>query len=81
MQKVKVSISVTYSKSSEVLVDDNYSDLDLRNAVREQCHLPNEILLPLAEVAKVKPSIVYPNFKPDVFEGWVEDDFEVVKDI
>ena len=26
------------------------------------------------------PFIVYPNFKPDVFEGWIEDDFEVVKD-
>ena len=79
MQKIKVSISVTYSKNSEILIDDHYSDLDLRNAVRKQCHLPNDILKSLAEVAKIKPKIVYPNYAPEVFEGWIEDDYEVIK--
>ena len=78
--KQRVSISVTYSKSTIVEVPENYTDKDLREAVKKQCPLPKEVLEPLAEVAKVKPFIVYPNFKPDVFEGWIEDDFEVVKD-
>ena len=80
MRHKRVLVSVTYSKSTMVEVPDNYTDKDLREAVRKQCPLPKEVLKPLAEVAKVKPDVVYPNFKPEVFEGWCEDDFEVVED-
>ena len=80
MRHKRVLVSVTYSKSTIVEVPDHYTDKDLRDAARVQCHLPKEIIEPLAEVARVKPHVVYPNFKPEVFEGWEEDDFEVVEE-
>lgn len=80
MKEIAVSISVTYSKSSVILVEDDYKEEDLEQAVRTQCPLPNDIIKPLAEVAKVKPAIVYPNYKPEVFEGWIEDDFAIIEE-
>jgi hypothetical protein len=80
MKLKKVLVSVTYSKSTEVSVPDNYTEEDLKNAVKKQCYLPKEILESLAEEAKVNPTRVYPNFKGEVFEDWWEDEFEVVEE-
>lgn len=80
MKEIEISVSVTYSKSTKVLVEDNYTEEELKHAARVQCPLPVDILKPLAEVAKVKPAIVYPNYKPEVFEGWIEDDFAIVEE-
>ena len=80
MKTIKILMSVTYSKSCELQVDDNFSEEDLRDEAKKQWPLPQELLAPLAEVARVKPDTVYPNYKPEVFEGWVEDDYEVIKD-
>lgn len=41
---VKVFVSVTYSKSLEVEVKENYTDADLKEAVQEAGVLPNDIL-------------------------------------
>ena len=80
MKLKKVLVSVTYSKSTEVSVPDNYTEEDLKNAVKKQCHLPKEILDHLSENARINPAIVYPNYKPEVFEGWIEDDFAIIEE-
>ena len=80
MKTIKVLMSVTYSKSSELEVDDNFSEEDLRDEAKRQWPLPKWLIEPLAEVARVKPDTVYPNYKPEVFEGWLEDDYEVISD-
>ncbi len=80
MKLKKVLVSVTYSKSTEVSVPDNYTEEDLKYTVKTQCHLPKEILESLAEEAKVNPTRVYPNFKREVFEDWLEDEFAIVEE-
>ena len=80
MKTIKVLISVTYSKSCELEVDDNFSEEELRDEAKKQWPLPKGLIEPLAEVARVKPDTVYPNYKPEVFEGWLEDDYEVIID-
>lgn len=80
MKIIKVLMSVTYSKSCEIQVDDNFSEEDLIDEAKRQWPLPQKLLEPLAEVARVKPNTVYPNYKPEVFEGWLEDDYEVIID-
>ena len=80
MKTIKVLMSVTYSKSCELEVDDNFSEEDLRDEAKKQWPWPKGLIEPLAEIARVKPDTVYPNYKPEVFEGWLEDDYEVIID-
>ena len=80
MKYKKVLVSVTYSKSTEVSVPDNYTEEDLKYAVKTQCHLPKEILDHLSENARINPATVSPNFKHEVFEDWFEDEFEVIEE-
>ena len=80
MKTIKVLMSVTYSKSCELQVDDDFSEVNLGDEAKRQWPLPKELLEPLAEVARVKPNTVYPNHKPEAFEGWLEDEFEIIID-
>lgn len=40
--KTRVTISVTYHKSCDVYVEEGYTDVDLREAVKQQVGLPVE---------------------------------------
>ena len=42
--KVKVLVSVTYSKSAELILEEGYTDANLREKVQELGILPNDIL-------------------------------------
>ena len=69
MKIIKVLMSVTYSKSCEIQVDDNFSEEDLRDEAKRQWPLPQKLLEPLAEVARVKPNTVRSNGKTYIAAG------------
>lgn len=55
----------------------DYSSCKLKEKVIEQYPTPDIIMDKLAEYANNNPMWVYPNYVPEVFEGWNVDDFEV----
>ena len=87
--KVKVTVSMTLSKTVEIEVDDyttyidegdlcnNFSDCNFYDAVRDQVWLPNEIHEALSKVvvdSKNKEAIK----RLKDLEDWEVDDFEVI---
>ena len=91
-KKVKVTASVTYSKSLEVEVGEDYSEVDLREAVRDLGVLPNDILT--EEHARLRKHIRKLETKDwilketmenliserDKHSPWHEDEFEVIEE-
>lgn len=88
--KVKVLASVTYSRSFEVIVNENYTDADLRNAVKQRKSLPNDTLEKYYE--KIEEYIKSNDWLSDgtplnellseqaKLKPWHEDEFEVVEE-
>ena len=82
MKRIKVSVSVTYSKEVEINVIKDYTDKDLRDAVRKQIPLPEDIEEALKERLINDPAIKDVKFKRCDLKhlgNWVEDDFAVVE--
>lgn len=89
--KVKVCISVTYSKELEIEVEEGYSEIDLREAVREAGILPNDLLekehTRLRKFIKNREKTTDPEYKKylkkliarrDKCKPWHEDELEVI---
>lgn len=89
--KVKVCVSVTYSKELEVEVEEGYSEIDLRDAVRDAGILPNDVLeeehLRLRKFIKAREKSADPTYKKylkkliarrDKCKPWHEDELEVI---
>ena len=85
---VNVTISVTYSKTLDIAVDEGYTDADLKEVVEEMGILPNSILANKhAELrsyikknehkldAKYKAKLIK---KRDACKPWDEDELEVI---
>ena len=92
--KIKVTVSMTLSKEFEIEVDDynteddgtlDFSDCDLKAAVRDQVYLPDEAgdnIEFLKEKAKTDYK-VYETISKNMieeFKDWNVDDFEVITD-
>lgn len=93
--KTKVTVSMTLSKEVEIEVDDykiddegnlDFSDCDLKAAVREQIYLPDEAGDNLEWAEAFFDTNLKPNYKSthsrmvENLENWNVDDFEVVYD-
>ena len=88
--KVKVLVSVTYSKSFEVEVEEGYTDADLREAIEEMGVLPNDILqaehIRLRKHIHQNEKVFDEDFKKklirkrDICKPWHEDELEVMED-
>lgn len=88
--KIKVCVSVTYSKSVEVIVPKNYERADLIEAVESMGILPNTILKEhqdeLIESKQdntwLTAGLDFSSLQEDIrrHEPWHEDELEVVED-
>lgn len=92
--KIKVTVSMTLSKEFEIEVDDynieddgtlDFSDCDLKAAVRDQIYLPDEAgnnIEFLKEKAKTDYKVYETVSKKMIeeFKDWNVDDFEVITD-
>ena len=93
--KVKVTVSVTYSKEFEVEVEEGYTDKDLRDAVQDLGVLPNDILqeehVRLRKFIKKRENVMrepeYAKYKRkliakrDKCKPWHEDELEVIPNL
>ncbi len=87
--KVNVCISVTYSKSVDVIVDENYTNEDLRDAVEDMGILPNyilqecqnELIADLEENNWLTKQYDLESLKSEIqrHTPWHEDEFEVIE--
>ena len=88
--KIKVLVSVTYSKSFEVEVEEGCTGADLRDAIKEMGVLPNDILqaehIRLRKHIHQNEKVFDEDFKKklirkrDICKPWHEDEFEVMED-
>lgn len=91
-KKVKVTASITYSKSFEVEVAEGYTDADLKEAVKQLGVLPNDILTDehirlRKHIRKletrdwiIRDLMDYLISERDKHSPWHEDEFEVVEE-
>lgn len=86
--EVNVTVSVTYSKTFNVMVEEGYNIPDLIEAVRESGALPNDIIIDERKrlrkyikkfekdlPEKLKAKLIK---KRDLYKPWNEDELEVI---
>lgn len=88
--KVNVLVSVTYSKSVELVVEEGYTDVDLRKRVQNLKILPNDILKERYDALTKYiasndwltngESLVDLLLEKQRFGAWHEDEFEVIEE-